>query len=130
MKVLAWFGFIALATPLFLAGCQQGTEKGGAAKGGTPTADKRETDKPDEEEAEIRAARAKLSPEERRLVEAQEFCPVMKDSRLGSMGVPFKVMVNDQPVYLCCKGCRTRALADPAKTLAKVEELKAKSKER
>jgi hypothetical protein len=37
-------------------------------------------------------------------------------------------MVKDQPVFLCCKGCRRKALADPDKTLAKVAELKAKVK--
>ena len=29
-------------------------------------------------------------------------------------------------VFVCCKGCQKKALADPDKTLAKVEELKAK----
>ena len=80
------------------------------------------------DEADIKEARAGLSPEDRRLVEAQDFCVVMPDKRLGVMGTPIKVMVKDQPVFLCCKGCRRKALADPDKTLAKVEELKAKVK--
>jgi len=42
------------------------------------------------------------------------------------MGVPVKVMVKDQPVFLCCKGCQKEALADPDKTLARVKELRAK----
>lgn len=46
------------------------------------------------------------------------------------MGTPVKVMVKEQPVFLCCKGCRRKALADPDRTLAKVDELKAKAKER
>jgi hypothetical protein len=28
-------------------------------------------------------------------------------------------------VFLCCKGCEKKALADPDRTLAKVKELKA-----
>jgi hypothetical protein len=44
------------------------------------------------------------------------------------MGVPVKVMVKGQPVFLCCKTCRKQALADPDKTLARVDELKAKAK--
>jgi hypothetical protein len=92
-----------------------------AQTAGVPTATEGQ-----DNEAEIQAARAELSPEDRRLVAAQEFCAVMSDKRLGVMGPPLKVMVNDQPVFLCCKGCQRKALADPDKTLAKVEELKAK----
>lgn len=86
-----------------------------------------------EAEDEIRANRAKLSPEDRRLVEAQEFCPVMDDSRLGGMGPPLKVLLKDKDgkehtVFVCCKGCLKKAEKYPEKTLAKVEELKAKVK--
>jgi len=41
------------------------------------------------------------------------------------MGVPFKVAIKGQPVFLCCSGCREKALANPESTLAKVESLKA-----
>jgi len=77
-----------------------------------------------EEEAEIRSALAELSPEDRPLAEAQRFCPVMKDNRLGSMGKPFKVTVQGQAVFLCCEGCETQALNEPAKTVAKVKQLR------
>ncbi len=79
-----------------------------------------------EEEASIKASMAKLAPKDRQLAEAQGYCPVMADNRLGTMGPPIKVMVKDQPVFLCCAGCRRRAIADPDKTLAVVKELKAK----
>lgn len=79
-------------------------------------------------DAEVQAERAKLSPEDQRLVAEQEFCVVMDDSRLGSMGPPLKVMVKDTPVFVCCNGCQKKASADPDKTLSKVEELKAKVK--
>jgi hypothetical protein len=43
------------------------------------------------------------------------------------MGKPFKVLVKGQPVFLCCDGCRKKALAEPDETLARVQELKAKA---
>jgi hypothetical protein len=79
-------------------------------------------------EADIKAAREKLSAEDRALVEAQEWCAVMPEDRLGCMGAPVKITIKGQTVLLCCKGCEKDALADPDKTLAKVEEMKAKKK--
>jgi Cu/Ag efflux protein CusF len=68
--------------------------------------------------------RARLSPEDRALVEAQELCPIQKDQRLGSMGKPVKVMIKGQPVFLCCGSCEEEARANPDRTLAQAEELK------
>lgn len=82
-----------------------------------------------EANAEIAKERAKLSPEDRALVEAQEWCVVSSEERLGSMGAPIKLDIEGQPVFICCKGCQKKALADPAKTLATLRELKAKKKE-
>lgn len=61
-------------------------------------------------------------------MDGQEWCAVNTTERLGSMGPPLEVMVNDQPVFLCCKGCQRKALADPDKTLATVAGLKAKAR--
>ncbi len=77
---------------------------------------------------EVQAERAKLSAEDRELVNAQEWCVVSTDERLGSMGPPLKLDIKGQPVFVCCKSCKRKAEADPDKTLAKVEELKAKAK--
>ena len=44
------------------------------------------------------------------------------------MGTPVKVTVKGQPVFLCCDGCKKKALGDPDKTLAAVEKLKADGK--
>jgi uncharacterized protein (TIGR03000 family) len=71
----------------------------------------------------------KLSPDDRKLAEAQKCCPIHPDDPLGAMGVPVKIMLKGQPVFLCCKDCVDRARADPDKTLAKVKELKAKAGE-
>ncbi|CAN5468094.1 hypothetical protein BH11PLA2_BH11PLA2_20950 [soil metagenome] len=77
---------------------------------------------------DVTTERAKLSPDDRALVEAQEWCVINTDERLGSMGTPLKLDIKGQPVFVCCKGCRKKAEADPDKTLAKVEELKVKAK--
>lgn len=80
-----------------------------------------------DDEAEIKANLAKLSDDDRKLAQAQKWCAVQTDHPLGAMGVPIMVMVKDQPVFLCCKGCLRKAKADPDKTLATVKELKAKA---
>jgi multidrug efflux pump subunit AcrA (membrane-fusion protein) len=77
-----------------------------------------------EAEAEIREALAQLPAADRRLAEAQRFCPIRPDNRLGEMGVPVAVTVKGQKVFLCCKGCVKAALANPARTLAQVEKLR------
>jgi Cu(I)/Ag(I) efflux system membrane fusion protein len=78
------------------------------------------------EEDRIRMGLAKLSAADRRLAETQRFCPVQPDSRLGSMGPPVKVMIFDQPVFLCCEGCQKEAVSHPSQTLAQLDNLKAK----
>lgn len=131
---ILWKSLLAMAVsvPFLLAGCGRTSgpdgagQRGGEVTGKTAEAPKEGPADGQDEEAEIKAARAELSREDQRLVAAQEFCPVMPDKRLGVMGPPLKVIVKDQPVFLCCKGCRRKALANPEKTLAKVGELKAK----
>jgi Cu(I)/Ag(I) efflux system membrane fusion protein len=79
---------------------------------------------PEDPDAVIEAALAKLSPEDLALAESQGFCPVLPDNRLGVMGVPVKVMIEGEPVFLCCAGCKDKALKNPEATLAKVKEFK------
>lgn len=116
MRQLFLFSAFALLGSILLVGCNsESASKSNKASGKGKS-------------EEIKVARAKLSPEDRVLVDAQEYCAVMTDNHLGEMGEPLKVMVKDQPVFLCCKSCQKKALADPDKTLAKVDELKAKVK--
>jgi multidrug efflux pump subunit AcrA (membrane-fusion protein) len=77
------------------------------------------------EDAKVRIALAKLSAGDRRLAEAQQFCAIQSTNRLGSMGPPVKIMILDQPVFLCCSGCRQEAIDHPQQTLATVANLKA-----
>ena len=77
---------------------------------------------------ELTAERAKLDPAERALVEAQEWCVIDTEDRLGSMGPPIKLIIKEQPIFVCCKSCKRKAEASPVETLAKVADLKAKAK--
>jgi len=60
-----------------------------------------------------------LSPEDQRLISKQKVCPVM-DHPLGSMGAPFRVVIEGRTVFLCCEGCAPALKKDPAKYLAKL----------
>jgi Cu(I)/Ag(I) efflux system membrane fusion protein len=83
-----------------------------------------------DEESKIQARLARLSAEDRRLAEAQKYCPIQQDNLLGSMGPPLKILLNDQPVFLCCKGCEKEARQRAGETLARVEKLKARTRQR
>ena len=77
------------------------------------------------EDAKIEAGLNELSEEDRVVAKAQKFCAVNEKGRLGSMGKPYKIEIDGQPVFLCCDGCEKDALKDRQATLAKVEKLKA-----
>jgi hypothetical protein len=113
----------ALLLPWLAAGCTQESHNHQAK----PSATAGDSNGQANRAAAIKAERDKLPAEDRKLVDAQEFCAVQENSRLGSMGAPFKVILKGQPVYLCCKHCKDEAEADPEKTLARVNELKANS---
>jgi hypothetical protein len=70
---------------------------------------------------------SQLSAEDRKLAEAQRFCASDGESPLGYMGVPAKIIIKGQPVFLCCAGCEKECRKDEDKTLALVEKLKADS---
>ncbi len=73
---------------------------------------------------EIAKALAGLSEEDRSFVDSQKYCAIMTDKLLGSMGTPLKVEVNGESVFLCCKGCKAKALREPEATLASVAKLR------
>lgn len=75
------------------------------------------------DQVKIRAQMEKLSPEDRKLAEAQVFCAIDQDSPLGTMGPILKVNVKGQPVFLCCKGCETEAKTHPDETLLQFQQL-------
>jgi Cu(I)/Ag(I) efflux system membrane fusion protein len=82
---------------------------------------------PEDEDALEKKARielGKLPAADRRLAEQQRFCPILQTNRLGSMGPPVKILLDGQPVFLCCPSCEGKARANPLRTLDRVEELK------
>jgi Cu(I)/Ag(I) efflux system membrane fusion protein len=82
---------------------------------------------PEDPDAKIVAAMARLSPADRELAEKQRTCPVLKDSRLGSMGTPVKLTLAGETVFLCCAGCRGQATAEPEKMAERVRALRSQS---
>ncbi|MCI0683746.1 MAG: hypothetical protein L0Y71_16700 [Gemmataceae bacterium] len=116
MKTMTSVSLMVLVALVALSGCGRPPveqPKAGPAKAAAPGSD----------EAAIRANLAKLTPEDQKLAEEQRLCPV-EAHPLGSMGVPYKVMLNDQSVFLCCDACETRAKAHADRTLAKVKQLR------
>jgi hypothetical protein len=71
----------------------------------------------------INANMGKLSPQDQALARQQVFCAIDQSSRLGSMGPIHKLMLKNQPVFLCCRGCEAEARLHPDETLQKVQNL-------
>ena len=114
-------GLLCLST-FVIFGCADGG--GSAAKPTTPATTSTAATAPLGEDAKIEAAINELAEEDREVAKAQKFCAVAEKGRLGSMGKPFKLMMEGKPVFLCCEGCEGDALKNPEETLAKVEKLK------
>ena len=98
MTVRHWFACVVVAGSVALAGC------GGSSSNSAP-----------------KSAGAQLPADDKALAEAQKVCPVTGEP-LGSMGVPVKVTLKGQAVFLCCKGCVGKAEKDPDAVLKKVKQ--------
>jgi len=72
----------------------------------------------------VSASMKKMPIKERTAAEAQKYCAIANKNLLGLMGTPVMLELEGKPVFLCCKGCVAKANANPAATLAKVEDLK------
>ncbi len=95
------------------------------AKGSSTSAVRATT--PEDPEAKFAAVLARLPPADRALAEQQRTCPILKDSRLGSMGPPVKLTLAGETVFLCCAGCKGQATTNPEQTAARVKELRAQN---
>jgi Cu(I)/Ag(I) efflux system membrane fusion protein len=62
-----------------------------------------------------------LSEADRKLALAQRVCPVT-GAPLGSMGVPVKMTLRGQTVFLCCQGCVGKAKRSPDEMLKKLKD--------
>jgi hypothetical protein len=118
MRIAHLLGLLVLGAAGAIVGC------GGAADRHGSVTHKDFGDAQDVEK--VKASLALLSPEDRKVAEAQKVCPVSGEA-LGSMGTPYKVELEGQPVFLCCDGCLKKARDHAHETLAKAQELKAKA---
>lgn len=110
------FGFLmtgGLAVLVMLSGCRPADDP---AVTETPTAPAEQ----DDVSPEVAAAMAELAEEDRRAAMQQGICPVSGEP-LGSMGKPYKVVVEDRVVYLCCAACEDELRSDPETYLAKID---------
>jgi Cu(I)/Ag(I) efflux system membrane fusion protein len=115
----------ALNKPLETLKKLEALKAGGKEKSGSPSTNPSPLT---EEQVEAEAHLAELAPRDQVLARAQKLCPITGEP-LGSMGKPVRVMLNNQPVFLCCKSCKAKAEKEPAKTQARVKELKAQASE-
>lgn len=75
--------------------------------------------------AKVTANMEKLGLEDQKLASLQRNCAVQTDKSLGSMGVPVKIMVKGDAVFLCCDGCVKQAVENPDQTLERLRKAKA-----
>lgn len=61
-----------------------------------------------------------LDPADQELAKQQKTCPV-SGMNLGSMGRPYKLVVEGRTLFLCCQGCEEAVKADPAAAFQKLE---------
>lgn len=70
------------------------------------------------------ALRAEQTTADDRLaIESQRFCPVMRQP-LSARGTPWKVLVDGQPVFVCCRECISQVEMQPAAYLAEARRLR------
>lgn len=70
--------------------------------------------------AEELASLDELPAGDRDLAKQQKICPVT-NMNLGSMGMPYKLVVEGRTLFLCCEGCEGEVKADPAAAIRKIE---------
>ena len=69
------------------------------------------------------------------IAQQKDFYPVetcvVGGSKLGSMGDPIEMVVNNRHVRLCCAGCKDKLVADPVAFIAKLDKavIKAQTKD-
>ncbi len=119
-----------LTVALIALGCQTQTPPATTSAANTALSDSdgQRQRKDDATETKVTASLAKLSLEDRQLAEAQQFCAVRSRQRLGSMGAPLKLEIKGEPVFVCCAGCKSKALKNPDETLTRVAALKSANK--
>ena len=67
----------------------------------------------------LTVAVTKLTQTDQAGIARQKICPVM-DTPLGDHGAPIKLLVGNQPLYVCCKGCIKKVQSNPEEYLRRV----------
>lgn len=67
---------------------------------------------------------AQLTQADQAGIARQKICPVM-NTPLGDHGAPIKLVVGDQPIYVCCKGCVSQVQDNPEAFLGSVQAIAA-----
>ncbi len=122
--------FIAIAAVLCLfVGCQPtqtvSVPPADSASADNTTTEQTSAQQSESEDAIIAKAISELPAAEQAEASKQKYCAVQTKQLLGTMGMPYKVMLDGQSVYLCCAGCKGKATRNPKETLAHAAELKA-----
>lgn len=115
---------------LGIAGCRDAATSNPVASKQSSDAPAEAKKTPEEEEREVQKNFARLSPEDRKLAEEQRYCPIM-GTRLGTdsdRGEARKIILKGEPLFICCHDCEEQAMLQPARTLARVKELKEKNR--
>ena len=64
---------------------------------------------------------ANLPEADQRLAKQQVLCPITM-APLGSMGLPLKIEVGDDAVFVCCAGCKKDVLTEPEEMVELVQK--------
>jgi uncharacterized protein (TIGR03000 family) len=78
----------------------------------------------------IEANLAKLNPDEQTLARLQRYCALSPNVRLGEHGVPVKVMVKGEPIFVCHQDGVQKALSNPDQAWSAARELRARNANR
>jgi YHS domain-containing protein len=118
--IFAAVGLLPVA--LILIGCGKSTTPSASPKSLQPTNQAHsDATTQSNQDAQITAALAELTVEDRAQATKQKNCPVSGEL-LGSMGAPLKIDVKGQSVFICCEGCKDKLLATPDEYLAKLKQ--------
>ncbi len=115
--------YVALAVVVW--GC--GTPSEHQPSAASPAAGDRDQGDPDhvdqanlnEQAQRIEDALASLSLKDRASADQQGTCPVT-GLKLGAMGTPIKITVQDRQLWICCPDCEATIRKDPEKYLSKL----------
>lgn len=76
--------------------------------------------RPTEASGPVQVSATRATDQDRAAIQAQRLCPVM-NKPLGDHGVPWKVSVGRDVVFVCCAGCIRKVEQNPQRYLARAQ---------